>query len=848
MLPPISFVLRSPMPAFLRFYPTTFRPLMPGWRPAALALAVAATCVLPAVHAQSSSAAPAARQLNEDVTLNFVDAELDAVVRALGQFTGKNFLIDPRVKGQLTLVSEQPVNRDVAYRMLLGALRMQGYAVVESDGIARVVPEADAKLQGSSVAASGAGLPEGDQLITRVFTLNYENAANLVPVLRPMISPNNPINAYPGNNTLVITDYAGNLNRIAEVIASIDTATATDTDVIRLRHAVAIDLADQLMRLLNTGSNDPAQRVVVVAEPRSNSLMLRSSSPSRTQLARDLIRELDTVDAGASNMHVVTLRNAEAVKLAEVLRGVLTGHSGQGNTTDSGGLSDSGSGAGLSGSGTSGTGLGSGTTGASGGLLGAVNRQSGTMGDLNSSGTGSAATGASGGNTFSAGGATVHADATTNTLIITAPPPVYRNLRAVIDQLDVRRPQVFVESLIVEIISNDAAEFGIQWMAGLGNIDRGGVSGLGGTTFGGAGTNLLQVAANPASIGTGLTLGLINGTVNIPGVGRILNLGFLARALESRGNANILSTPNLLTLNNEEASIMVGRNIPFPTGQYTQAGVGGINPFQTIERQDVGLQLRIRPQVSEGGTIKLAIHQEVSNIDNSATGVSADLGVVTNKREVRTNVLVDDGQIIVLGGLLEDSVSGNRDQVPGLGDIPVVGNLFRYDTRSRTKTNLMIFLRPYVVRDADAARFTAQRYDLMRQLQPENMPPDHWLLPDLGLPTLPPRVPGTDDVVPTSAQRQAPENAMVIPQDPAAIYSSRGSNVILAARLGSEDQAQAAIQQLSRAGFAPYAQVVRGENPYYPVYIRVARDSTTTDTAISALRQLGFVPELLVRP
>ncbi len=809
---------------------------------ARLTLALASAIAVAPLPALAQSASDLQTE-NGEVTLNFVEADLTAVVRALGHFTGTTFLIDPRVQGELTLVSEQPVTRDIAYRMLLGALRMQGFAVVEDDGIARVVPEADAKLQGGDVA-TGMGRVEGDQLVTRVFDLEYENAANLVPVLRPMISPNNPINAYPGNNTLVITDYAGNLNRIAEVIRSVDNPTSTDTDVVRLRHAVAIDLADQLNRLLNTGGSDTTQRVVVVAEPRSNSLMLRSASPARTDLARKLIRELDTPEAGASNMHVVSLRNAEAVRLAEVLRGVLTGQGGESVDT---GLSDDGgsTSAGLGGSSDSGL-SGGGSSGMSG--LGAANSRS-SSGSEGGGGSGSGSGGQSGSRSFSGGGANVHADATTNTLIITAPPPVYRNLRAIIEQLDVRRPQVFVESLIVEIISNDAAEFGIQWMAGLGNIDRGGVSGLGGTNFGGQGTNLLGIAANPASIGEGLTLGVVDGTVNLPGVGRILNLGFLARALESRGNANILSTPNLLTLNNEEAHIMVGQNIPFPTGQYTQPGVGGVNPFQTIERQDVGLQLRIKPQVSEGGTIKLAIHQEVSSVDASASAVSSDLGVVTNKREVNTNVLVDDGQIIVLGGLLEDSVSGNREQVPGLGDIPFFGNLFRYDTRSRTKTNLMIFLRPYIVRDADASRITAQRYDLMRELQPENMPPDHWLLPDLGLPALPPRLTGEGDLLPTSVERTGAENAMVVPQDPAAIYSSRGSNIILAESVAAENQAEQAMDQIRRAGFAPYVQVVRRDgNPYYQVYVRASRDAASTDTVVNALRQLGFRPELLVRP
>ncbi len=799
----------------------------------------------PVAMAQSGNAS-AVRNPN-DVVLNFVEADLDAVVRALGFFTGKNFLLDPRVKGQLTLVSEQPVNREVAHRMLLGALRMQGFAVVEVDGISKVVPEADAKLQGSSVAASG-GTPAafgGDQLVTRVFTLKYENAANLVPVLRPMIAPNNPINAYPGNNTLVITDYAGNLNRIAQVIQSIDTPTSTDTDVVMVRHGVAMDMATQITRLLDSGAPDPSQRITVVADARTNSLIIRSGSPSRTQLARNLIAQLDTPEAGQSNMHVVTLRNAEAARLAEVLRGVLTGQSS--NTAGNvGGLSDTGnqsSGMGaMQGNNQGGLGSGNGGTGMASPLGGAAyggnnGGQSGNMGGNNSN------------TAFSGGGATVQADPSTNTLIITAPTPIYRNLRTIIDQLDVRRPQVFVESLIVEVVSSDAAEFGIQWMAGMGNIGRDGVVTIGGTNFGAGGNNILNVAANPGSMGAGLNLGVINGTIKLPGVGEILNLGFLARALESRGNANILSTPNLLTLDNEEARIMVGRNLPFVTGQYTQSSSDGINPFQTIERQDVGLQLRIRPQVSEGGTIKMAIHQEVSNVDEAMSAALQGLGVTTNKREINTNVLVEDGQIIVLGGLLEDSMSGGREQVPGLGDIPVIGNLFRYDTRKRTKTNLMVFLRPYVVRGADASRLTAQRYDVMRNLQGSNMPADHWLLPDLGTPTLPPRIPGAGEDLPLSLGKDGPAaDAMVVARDPAAFYNDTGVNVLLAASLPSEELAQQAMQQIAGKGFAPYMQTVRADNPYYQVYIRVARDATTTDTAIGALRQLGFAPELLVRP
>lgn len=816
-------------------------------RPLPLAAALLAACCLwtggPGAGAQAQTGNAAALRNPDDVVLNFVEADLDAVVRALGHFTGKTFLIDPRVKGQLTLVSEQPVDRDVAYRMLLGALRMQGYAVVESDGLAKVVPEADAKLQGSAVAVRGAASAAfgGDQLVTRVFTLRYENAANLVPVLRPMIAPNNPINAYPGNNSLVITDYAGNLNRIAQVIASIDTPNSTDTDVVPLRYGVAADMAGQVTRLLEAGNNDPTQRVAVVADVRSNSLLLRTSSPARTQAARQLIAQLDTPAAGASNLHVVPLRNAEAVRLAEVLRGVLTGQStggAMGSGVDLGGLSGGGSGG--------------------GGLLGDTDSALSGNSQGMSTGLGGRAAAAGAGAAsqdagtatvaFSSSGATIQADATTNTLIINAPPPIYRNLRAIIEQLDVRRPQVFVESLIVEMISSDAAEFGIQWMAGLGNVSRGGTSVIGGTNFASQGSNILNIAANPGSMNAGLNLGIVRGSINLPGIGNILNLGFLARALESRGNANVLSTPNLLTLNNEEARIMVGRNMPFLTGQYTQSGADGLNPFQTIERQDVGLQLRIRPQISEGGTIRLAIHQEVSNVDEAMSAARPELGVITNKREVSTNVLVDDGQIIVLGGLLEDRMSGGREQVPGLGNIPLVGNLFRYDTRNREKTNLMIFLRPYVVRDADASRITAERYDLMRGMQAGNLPADHWLLPELGTPTLPPRIPEAGEALPLAQGQGARRNEMVVARDPAAFYSERGVNVLLAASTPTEELARDAAARIGEAGFAPYIQPIPGASPVYQVYIRVARDAATTDTAIAALRELGYAPELLVRP
>ena len=817
----------------------------PAARAVAAVMSVALlTLALPPVAAIAQTAR--ATSSDTGVVLNFVNTELDAVVRALGQFTGKNFLVDPRVKGQLTLVSETPVNRDTAYRMLLGALRMQGFAVVEVDGVSKVVPEADAKLQGGAVTSSNAG-GRGDQLITRVFKLNYESATNLVPVLRPMIAPNNPINAYPGNNTLVITDYADNLRRIADVIASVDTQSAISTDMIEIKNGIATDVAALITKLLDPGaSGDATNRVTAIADPRTNSVLLRASSPARTRLARDLIAKLDNPNARATNMHVVYLRNAEAVKLAEVLRGVLTGQ--QGGSSGTGTNSSFGTSS-LSGNNNSGLGNTSGTssstlgssssTGSSSGLGSNVGGSSGTFGN---SGTG---TGNSNSTVFSGGGATVQADATTNTLIITAPEPLYRSLREIVDMLDVRRAQIFVESLIVEVTATTASEFGIQWLSGAGNLSSSstGVGGFGGTSFGGTGTNILGVAANPASLGKGLSIGITNGSVNLPGIGTVTNLGFLARALESKAGTNILSTPNLLTLDNEVASIIVGQNVPFITGSYAQTGTSGTtaSPFQTIERKDVGLTLKVKPQVSEGGTVKMQIYQEVSSVD-SATNAA---GIITNKRAIESNVLVDDGQIIVIGGLVQDSVTGSVEKVPGLGDIPYLGALFRYDNRSRAKTNLMVFLRPYVVREGSPnSNILIDRYEYMRGVQNRAQPGQHWLLPDEKGPELPPRILGNND--PQPRPNAAGVVQPVIPRDLTTIAADGLTTVLQVATAPSEDEAQRAARRVADAGLN--ATVSKTENDLWAVRTTVARDMLTIDTTLSALRQLGYSAEVVGRP
>ncbi|QHF50100.1 type II secretion system secretin GspD [Pseudomonas sp. S49] len=698
--------------------------------------------------AASGIALPSNPLGDQPVTLNFVDADIQAVVRALSRSTGQQFLVDPRVKGTLTLVSEGQVPARQAYDMLLAALRMQGFSVVDVGGVAQVVPEADAKLLGGPIYS--ADKPAGNGMLTRTFRLQYENAVNLIPVLRPIVSPNNPINAYPGNNTIVITDYAENLTRVAQLIASIDSPSAIDTDVVQIQNGIAADIAPMVADLLDAPGNDPTQKIAVIGDPRSNTIIIRAGSPERTELARNLIYKLDNAQSNPSNLHVVYLRNAQAAKLAQALRGLLTGESDSGTSDSARSV--------LSAMG--------GSTGGSAGQNGQSGTQSsGSTSTTNSSGStgGSYAQGSSGGATgsggaqsseqnvaFSAGGVTIQADATTNTLLISAPEPLYRNLREVIDLLDQRRAQVVIESLIVEVGEDDASEFGVQWQTG--NLGGNGV--IGGANLGGSGINTNGKTSIDV-LPQGLNLGYVNGTVDIPGIGKILDLKVLARALKSKGGTNVLSTPNLLTLDNEAASIFVGQTIPFVSGSYVTGGGGtSNNPFQTVTREEVGLKLNVRPQISEGGTVKLDIYQEVSSIDERASASANSAGIVTNKRAIDTSILLDDGQIMVLGGLLQDGYSQSNDAVPWLGSLPGIGALFRNERRAITKTNLMVFLRPYIIRDSEAGRsITLNRYDFMRRAQGGLQPERSWAMPDMQAPQLPTAQQGVPAVMPASGPR-----------------------------------------------------------------------------------------------
>ena len=659
---------------------------------------------------------PSRPSAREPVTLNFSNAEIEAVARTMASIIGRDIVVDPRVKGTISLATEKPVPPQVAYENFLGLLRLSGYTIVDSGGLLKVVPEADAKVQGGPVSVGAA--PAGNQLVTQIFRLTHESANNLVPVLRPLISPNNTINVSPGTNALIITDYADNLQRIGRIVAALDIASSADVEVLPLRHTLAADLAPLVQRLVDAsggpagppgsaGGGEASTRTTVIAEVRSNTLLVRAPNAARMHLIRTLVERLDQPPAAGSmgNLHVVYLKNADATRLAVTLRAALAGLGGPG-----------GGGPGPS---------------AAGGGLGAS--QAGTMPTAGSS----AATGTLSPTSAPSTGGQIQADPATNALVITAAEPQYRQLRAVIDRLDTRRAQVFVESLIAEVNADKAAEFGFQWQNVLGGVNSSNI-GVGGTNFTIGGANIIGLSQGAASGTTlpssGLNLGVVR---QINGV---YVLSALARFLETQADGNVLSTPNLLTLDNEEARIVIGQNVPFVTGQYTNAntsGAGSVNPFQTIERRDVGLTLRVRPQINENGTVKMQIFQEVSSVQ--AGSVNSPSGLITNKRSIESTVLVDDGAIVVLGGLLQDEYAGNEQKVPGIGDVPLLGRLFKSETRSRKKTNLMVFLRPVVVRDsARGDALTLDRYELMRSKQQAAQPTPSVVVPVQGSPVLPP--------------------------------------------------------------------------------------------------------------
>ena len=618
-----------------------------------------------------------------EVLLNFQQADLQAVVKAMAQMTGRNMLIDPRVRGQVTIVSARPMPIAAAYQVFLSALKAQGFTAVEGPGgSVRIVPVAEAKA--SAPVNEQPGPPRGgEQVITQVVIGQHVAVAQLQNVLRPLMSPTSQLSVYEPANALVITDYADNVRRLLRIIERVDLPTSTDVTVIPVNNASAVDLAEMVIRLSGTGVTAPGvvpgqppsqvaaggDRFSVVADTRTNSILLRSDNPGRIEQLRTLIAKLDVPARATGSTHVIYLRHAEATKLVEVLRGMLAAQPGA-------------------------------VPGGAPAAAGVIPGRPGASG-------------------APAAPSLIQADEATNSVIINASDTVYNNLRIVIEQLDIRRAQVYVEALIAEMNADRTDELGFQW-AGVTGVGQASVGGF--TNFLGASPSLAATVASPATAAAtanGLTVAVLGKSITLPNGTTVQSLGALARALTSNQLGNILSTPNLLTLDNYQAKIVVGQNVPFVTGSFTTAATvatptaGAVNPFQTIERKDVGLTLRIKPQISEGSTVRLEIYQEVSDIAPSLLTGASDL--ITNKRSIETKVIVDDGATVVLGGLIQNTLNETTQGVPFLSEIPILGALFRFKSQEKKRTNLMIFLRPIIIRaPEDAYRVTVDRYEYLR--------------------------------------------------------------------------------------------------------------------------------------
>jgi len=623
------------------------------------------------------------------ITLNFVNADISSVIEAMSEMTGRTFVVDPRVKGTLKITSPRPVSPLVAYDIVLSALRMQGYAAVQVDGVVRIVPEADAKFYATPAMGKTRGNRAGGEMITRVFTLRHESAIQLLAALRPLIGASGTFNADAESNTLIVTDYADNLARLEHVVANLDIPTVDEPVLIPLKYASAGDISALVTRVFMPAAGQGTGGAMfdllqVGVDDRSNSLIVRGRDRSLIGKVQNLAASLDVPTPVAGNVHVIYLKNAQALEVAKTLRNILTADTSSPAQT------------------------------AGAQPPAAQAARSSSRQEL--------------------GAGMIQADLGSNALIITAPEAVFANLKAVVEKLDVRRAQVLVEALIAEVAADKAAEFGIQWLFldGLNNSGNSAIGAFGNTS---STSNIGALASNPAAIAQGFNLGLVKGVINVPGIGEIVNLAALARALVTTANATILSAPTLLTLDNEESKISVGSNVPFLTGQFTLTGNSNTaSPFQTIERRDVGLTLRVKPQISQGGTVRLQIFQELSKVRQGSTDPTL---ATTDKRTLESTVLVDDGQIIVMGGLIQDTVQEGEDSVPLLGDLPFLGNLFRYNTRNHSRNNLMIFLRPVVVRNAeDAAAVTNPRYDYILGKQKTFAPPHSIMLPDMPTPLI----------------------------------------------------------------------------------------------------------------
>ena len=587
-----------------------------------------------------------------EVTPNYKDADIRQLIETVGEITGKTMIIDPRVTGKVTLLSSTPMKPDALYEAFLSVLEVHGYVAIQSGDMVKILPSATARQYAGPIGGGDSG---PDDLVTQVIQVRNIGAAQLVPILRPLVPQYGHLVAHASSNMLVISDRASNVTRMISIISRIDQASDEDIEVVPLNHASAADL----VRILTTLTQQPRSDGVpvstsLVADARTNSILIGGDKNERVRL-RALIAHLDTPLEDGGDTQVRYLRYADA----EELSGKLQTH-----------FSEQVAGA-----------------------------------------AGQPTTGNKGQNSVN-----VWADTQTNAIVINAPPKMMRSMMQIVDKLDIRRAQVLVEAIIVEVIADKTSELGVTWAV----QDAAGNNPIGVTNFPDFGPGIVQVGG--AANGGGDPSGLIGTGITV-GVGRIsdsgISFGAIMRALEGDADTNIISTPSIVTTDNEEATLNVGQEVPFVTGSYSNSGGGGgggpVNPFQTIQRQQVGVKLSITPQINEGNSMLLTISQEISSIAQSAASA---VDLITNQRIIETTVIVDDGEILVLGGLIEDAIRESDQRVPVLGRIPGIGALFRSRKTDKVKTNLMVFIRPTILRDSvQTSRETNAKYQMIRDVQ-----------------------------------------------------------------------------------------------------------------------------------
>jgi general secretion pathway protein D len=708
---------------------------MPNPSPPPSTPRIAAVLALSALLVSMSvSAAPPKHEEGATITPNYKDADLSQIIQAVGEVTGKNFIIDPRVNAKVNMVSSTPMSPAAFYEAFLAVLQVYGYVAVPAGKIIKIVPNTDERQLPADDLPSSVSRTS-DEMVTQIITLKNISAAQMVPLLRPLVPQYGHLAAYPGGNMLIISDRASNVSRIARIVERMDEGGDEPIELIALHNAGAGDVV-RIVNAINQGqaAEGGGATVKVVADERTNSVLLTGERSQRLRI-KALIINMDTPLSTGGDTQVRYLRYADAEKIADKLKGQATA-----------------------------------SAKAQGGPPVAAPTAGGSS-NLDAS-------------------ATIWADVPTNALIITAPPKVMKSLMAVIDKLDIRRAQVQVEAIIVEVDVNKSSNLGVQWL-----LDGGNNLGYGVINLPGSGTSIVDLAATAlgatgstsSAITTGSTAGTTGLSSSTVGTGATFAIGkynsstgkgfaALVQALRSDGSSNIISTPSLITMNNEEAEVKVTQEIPLITGSYanTTASVNGTtSPFQTIQREEVGTILKVTPHINEGNSVQLKIEQEDSSPGAKLTD-SADIS--TNKRSIKTTVLIEDGGIIVLGGLMSDTVSESEDRVPGLGAIPLLGNLFKSRSGSRQKKNLLVFIRPKILRDAEATEATSEtKYNEVRQdqrtlhnghimlLPGEKQPLVPAVPPGSGLPAAPPPDANPQGATPNAPPASRPPPATTAP-------------------------------------------------------------------------------------